>query len=174
MNFKRTLAVLMLFITLLLFVLQFFAFRLFVASNKEFLIADALKSKGTEIHTVTISSSDLYRNMPGFEWKEKNRELCINGRYFEVLKIELCNKQAILYLVNDKKENELFRSFYEHSNKKHQGFILQCLLGFSESPGLTIELNPFWREEEMRFAIFKQNTLRGYFQVLILPPKPIV
>lgn len=171
MNCKKLLAVFLLFTTLLLFVFQFFAFKVFIAGSKEYLISEALKQHAGDIQTITINADELYKSRSGFEWKEKNRELCIKGRYYEVLKIKVLKNKVIIHIVSDKKENELFRSFYEHSGKKQQGFILQCLLGFSSGQSYALNAAPYIPEETAGFVNYTCSLYQGYTRNPLLPPK---
>lgn len=86
----------------------------------------ALMQQKSEWITLTFNSEELYKDTKGVEWKENNKEIVINGKYHEVVSIEKKNGKYCVNIIDDRKENELFRDFFDKIEKKGQ--LTDCIL----------------------------------------------
>ncbi|MFO0322594.1 MAG: hypothetical protein ACK504_09230 [Bacteroidota bacterium] len=87
------------------------------AQKKQFRQTTLLQQK-TELKQIAFRDNELYNDVKGVEWKENNKEIVLNGKYYEVVSIE---KKVGIYVVNiieDTKENELFEFFFKNTERK--------------------------------------------------------
>jgi len=73
-----------------------------------------------------MSLNSLYKDVNGFSWKENNRELVVNGVYYEISKIVIEGDKAFVSIVKDTKENSLFSGFF-NSMKKNDNLLFHVV-----------------------------------------------
>lgn len=94
-----------------------------------------------ELKQMRFDADDLYKNSKGIEWKENNKEVVLNGNYYEVVSIEKKENVFLVNMIEDTKENELFKNFFEQTD--HKGQLADCilfLLGMNFVPAKVITL----------------------------------
>lgn len=171
---KRFSAILLLFL-LLLFVGRFLVFTSYIKSQKSDFRKTVLNANTKAIVTLEIPIAELYKNTKGLEWKEKNRELVIHGKYHDVVRIEKGKRSATIYLLPDTKENELYANYFEtqNSNKDTHHFLklflsLQFYCPASEN-SFTIPI-----EDVSEFSNLSQSLQKGTAADFFIPPRQIL
>ena len=120
-------------ILLMVVVFRFFVFMSYIHIKKAEFRENIISSHGNSIVSLEMPKADLFKNKPGYEWKEGNRELVINGVYHEVIAIKSHNSGVLVLLVPDRVENDLFSRFFRLHKKssEHLANFVSLLLGFS-------------------------------------------
>ena len=128
-----------------------------------------------ETEQIIISENDLFQNKNGIEWLEHNKEICVNGDFFELIKIEDSGKDKILYVIKDKKENELFSAFF--SEKSNPNEFIYHFLKITSGLDHTTYFNHHFYSQEMTQCVFlslKNNfNSADFLSGLIKPPRVI-
>lgn len=171
---KRFSAIVLLFL-LLLFVGRFLVFTSYIKSQKSDFRKTVLNANSQAIVTLEIPHAQLYKNTKGLEWKEKNRELVIHGKYHDVVRIEKGKCSATIYLLPDTLENELYAKYFEtqNSNKGTHHFLklFLSLQFFSPSPNSTFNRAV---EETSAFCYLSQGLQQGMVEDFFIPPRQIL
>jgi len=84
---------------------------------------DLLKQNLSCFEKKEILKSDLYKDKNGIVWHENNKEIDLNGEFFEVVKIEEHGTSVTLCILKDKKENDLFASYYLSKPDNKEPFL---------------------------------------------------
>lgn len=90
-----------------------------------------LIAASTSYEKKEILKQDLYKNVNGLEWHEHNKEVSINGQFYEVVKIEENKSSAIIYIIKDDKENKLFAGYFAKQKKSNDFMVNMIKLLFS-------------------------------------------
>jgi hypothetical protein len=107
-----------LFLVLLFLISSRFVFFIsYVKSQKTEFRKQLLEQNAGETKVLKFNQHQLFKDGNGFEWKENNKELVINGTYYEVISIKKNTAAYTVILIEDKEENVLFKSYF-HLNKK--------------------------------------------------------
>jgi hypothetical protein len=101
---------LILVITLITF--RFMFFMSFIRSQKSEFRHQLVKTNNSQITEIEFENSELYADGNGFEWKENNTELIINGVYHEVLGVKKINNRSKVSVIPDTAENALFQTYF--------------------------------------------------------------
>lgn len=117
-------------------IFNYLIFTAFICFKKSDFRNELLKSNITfkEIKQISVQEEDLFKNKNGIEWKEQNKEILLNGNFYEIIKIESNSNKKIITIVEDNKENELFASFFSHHSNNHIFFynLLKISFGLDE------------------------------------------
>lgn len=152
--------------------IRFLFFISYIQFQKSNLRAQLLTDKSAEILRLTFAENDVYEDQKGFEWKENNKELVINGKYFEVLKTEKVNGKIIVSVLADKAEDELINAFFDSKKNSDTDFVnlLKDFLNLTYLKDHTSSklLNLFF--PVMDFFVFKSSSLQHFYCELIKPP----
>lgn len=163
------------YILLLIFCVLTFHFLLFssyISSQKSTFREQTLNGKHNIVE-IKFSYDDIFKNKNGFEWKENNKEVIINGLYHEVVSVENFKDHIIVCVMEDSEENERFEKFFCSNNGfyKNCGELIKLLLGFTYLENIedfTFVTQIFKKEvklENFQFIDFK------YFLEQIKPPR---
>ena len=101
-----------LLVLILLLSFRFLFFISFIHLEKSNFREQLVKGNSGEIHKLFFSEADLFKNKNGFEWKENNKELVVNGIYHEVIGLVKKNGHYIVLVLNDQIENTLFQKYF--------------------------------------------------------------
>lgn len=119
--------------TLLLIILlisgRYFVFISFIEFEKPILKTEA--SNNSQTITKQIAANELYANKGGFEWKDNNSEVVINGLYYEVIEIKHSRNGYELLLRSDINESNYFETYFgveEDEDEKEKNLSLFQLL----------------------------------------------
>lgn len=107
-----------------------------------------IRSRFEKAEQIEISPSELYSNNLRLTWHDENKEICLNGVMYDILKIKNAGTKVILYAVNDEHEKDLidryldrFNTIYENWNtgKKSNNLLKNFLsLKFFQDKNLLI------------------------------------
>ena len=93
-----------------------------------------------------LLKEDLFKNKNGIVWHENNKEISMNGGFYEVVKIEEKGNLKVLYLIKDKKENDLFTSFFLNQNQNKEPLLnfvkLFLNLNYLKTTAFNFDYNP--------------------------------
>lgn len=86
------------------------------------------------VQAKSVDKRNLYTNSKGLEWCDDNKELLINGEFFEVIGIHEQGELATIYLLKDTQENELFSSYFSKQKKNNDLLvnIIKLLSGLDQ------------------------------------------
>lgn len=112
---------------------RFLFFISYIKVQKHNFRDQLIKESKNEVFEVQLAENDLFMDKPGFDWKENNKELVIDGVYHEVIAIKKINGKAIVSLIEDKAENTLFKKFFSANKSIHKNFadLIQLLLNLT-------------------------------------------
>ncbi len=111
----------MLFITA-----RFAVFSTAIKIQKKQFRQTVLAHQKDELKQICFNADELYKNCKGIEWKENNKEVVMNGNYYEVISIEKKENIFLVNIIEDTKENELFKNFFKQTDRKGQ--LADCIL----------------------------------------------
>jgi hypothetical protein len=136
---------------------RFAVLRSVVKVQKKQFRQTALMQQKNELKQLAFLPEDLYKDAKGLEWKENNKEIVLDGKYHEVISIEKKNGSYIVSIIEDRKENELFRNFFEKTDKN--GHLADCILlvvgmNFTASPQFEFKQQPIvFIEHQTRYTL---------------------
>ena len=112
---------------------RFLFFISYIKGQKNDLRQQLLSENNTALVEVEFLNSDVFENKNGFEWKEHNKELVINGIYHEIISIKKYKDHTIVSIIEDKAENSLFKKFFCMNKGIHKDFadLIQILLNLT-------------------------------------------
>lgn len=130
---KKAAAVISVFFILILLIMnvRFMLFSTYVKSQKHDFRKQAIAQNLSELIKLDIKAGDLYKNKNGFEWEKNNKELVINGVYHEVLSVSVKNGRAVVTIIPDKAENELFARYFGEQQDAQKDHTLALLFMFT-------------------------------------------
>lgn len=170
--FKRSFVI---FFTLLFTVIafKFLVFNSFIQSHKKDFREQLIEQSSEKIFVVKIALRNLLIDKPGFDWKENGKELVINGVYHEVIKIQKNDDHALISLIEDSQENELFNRYFclnkdmqdEYSDLMKLLFDLDCV---DQKTGYNIQAYFINNENEILYFMFSES---DFLEELIKPPR---
>jgi hypothetical protein len=133
-------------VLLVVLCLRFVIFETYIQSHKQRFRNDALQQNENGIKTLVMPLHQLYADIAGMEWKEQNRELIVNGSYHEVLRVDIRENDALVYIVEDAQENQLFAKFFRENvdQKNNLNLFTSFLFGLnftSRSPATVIAVS---------------------------------
>lgn len=131
--------------------------------------------KNSNVEQLSILKCDLFKNKNGLEWLENNKEILIEGNYYEVLKLEEKENIIIISLINDKKENKLFSVFFE-KNFYHNHLlelILKLHSGLNQANTFAYNCEDLVCDVKINFYFFNSFKLKKYNSKVIKPPTGI-
>jgi hypothetical protein len=117
---KNKLIGLSLVLIVCLIAFRFVFFISYVRSQKTEFRRTVIANGLHHLKRIEFPAAELYKNKNGFEWKENNRELVIDGKYFEVISVINTDNLSVVLVIEDSEENELFKK-YLTLNKTIQG-----------------------------------------------------
>jgi hypothetical protein len=112
---------------------RFLFFISYIKGQKSDFRKQILSENTKDLKQVKFSNDDVFKNKNGFEWKEHNKELVINGIYHEVISVKKYNDHTIVSIIEDKAENTLFKKFFCMNKGIHKDFsdLIKLLLNLS-------------------------------------------
>lgn len=112
---------------------RFLFFISYIKVQKHNFRDQLIKESKNEVFEVKLAESELFIDKPGFDWKENNKELVIDGVYHEVIAVKKNNGKAIVFLIEDKAENTLFKKFFSANKGIHKDFadLIKLLLNLT-------------------------------------------
>ncbi len=120
-----------------------------------------------ELQTLEIDASSI-------RWKKENKELLINGRYFDVKKITYSKDKAILTGFFDEKEDLLEAAFNENQTRKdhpvHSFRHLMLWLSPWYPPGLPALQEPIFWVTETSQPFFRLKRFQSFNDGPMTPP----
>lgn len=125
-KFKSIIALSFILIFLLIS-LRFAFFISYVKSQKSEFRKQLIASCMASVKKISIRPNQLYRSHRGFEWKENNKELVINGVYHEVVRVERHGSMHEVFIIEDKQENQLFQRYFKLNAREHNK-TLNCII----------------------------------------------
>ena len=161
---------------LLLMILVSFRFLFFVSYiqvQKSTFRQQIVSSHSEELVKLNFQEKDLFQDKNGFEWKEKNKEILMDGNYYEVMKIEKCGDHVEVSMIADKIENALFQNYFK-LNKNLQNTntnLIHLLLNLTYLNTIfQIDLRHYFQEriEQLIFVRFREQ---NYVLKSIKPPQ---
>jgi hypothetical protein len=105
---------------LLVFCGILFNYLIFISysgSQKSVLRQAALFDASQQAEIKEMAFNSLYKDLNGFTWTENNRELIVNGVYYEVIKVVVSGDKAFVSVIKDTRENNLFSDFFKSMKK---------------------------------------------------------
>ena len=111
---------------------RFIFFISFVQSQKTNFREVVLHKNQNLVSEIKFLNTDAFVNKNGYEWHENNKELVVNGFYYEVISIIKLKNSVLVKVIADKNENDLFKNYYSLNNNTKQGYVnlVKMLLSF--------------------------------------------
>jgi hypothetical protein len=144
----------------------------YLHGQKEAFRSTLLHSKSQHIKTIEVDVQRIYANCPGFEWKENNTELLINGKYFEVLEVVRQNDLFIIKVIEDSRENELTEKFLNQHEGQNEDFLilLSQILNFACPADLNdIRIQSLYGQSQ-KYLNVDLSAVTGVYATLLKPP----
>jgi hypothetical protein len=162
------------FVLLLLLVLitsRFLFFSGYLKIQKSIFRKEITSLSMKEVFVIKMTNNKLYKNIEGYEWKEKNKELVINGIYHEVISLKKNNGYSYISVIEDKAENQLFKRFFSTNKQLQDVFsdLIKLLLNIT-----FIELNEILKIQiKQDFnLIIREHVCTYSFQLILKQIKP--
>lgn len=162
----------LLLLAIMLFVgARFVVFKSVIKLQKREFRQQVLKQQHKTFKQIVVSSEDLFKDVNGLEWKEHNKEVVIKNVYHEVLAIKKVGNSYFINIIEDKLENELFRNFFDSSDKG-KGMANQLLIVFTMNFVLPQpqQIKPQLDQELEYCRASAQTPLNGFCSKTIKPP----
>ena len=150
-------------ITLIAF--RYLFFLSYLRQQKSEFRAELIRDKHNEVTVLKISLEELFRDKINFEWKNHNKELVIEGKYHEVIKVEKLEKYALVYVIEDQAENDLMSHYFKLDKSKHNqsADLIKILLShyyYNNSTSLSIRsfesaYPNHWNKTQITISSFK-------------------
>jgi len=113
----KRLVIALLFIALLGFVsFNYLAFYFWMQYQKPGSRLGALQS-GNSVEMLSVPNSELFRNSESMTWKDANKEVVMDGTYYEVLKISRGAYDTKVFVIADDKETRRHSGFFTMQKK---------------------------------------------------------
>lgn len=99
---------------------NYILFVLYQSGQKEIMREKLKSSDNVNTLTFYLSNDHLFKNKGGLEWKDENKEVVYQGKYYEILGIKRLSDCFILKLKEDIFENKLISRFtilFQNSNQ---------------------------------------------------------
>lgn len=111
---------------------RFIFFISFVQSQKTNFREDVLHNNQNLVSEIKFLNTDAFINKNGCEWHENNKELVVNGIYYEVISVTKLKNSVLVKVIADKNENDLFKNYYSLNNNTKQDYVnlVKMLLSF--------------------------------------------
>ncbi|MCC6369985.1 MAG: hypothetical protein IT236_03150, partial [Bacteroidia bacterium] len=106
-------------ISVLFVLFNFLIFSSFISINKSNFREEAIRKHNSGLIQLPMAKLQLYKNAPGIEWKDENKELVIMGQYYEVLSITTTKSGVLVTLIADTEESGLFKKYFSYAKKQH-------------------------------------------------------
>jgi hypothetical protein len=152
---------------------RFLVFTSYIHSQKTIFRQQMAKDHTHKIMTLELSEEDLFANKNGLEWKEKNKELIVNGKYHEVITIKKQGKHVFVSIIEDKLENSLFERFFaaKQGNNSFFNDLVNLLfnLTYLKNDAL-IAINVF-NKSHKNYSVSSEFLIQDFHSELIKPPK---
>lgn len=164
------------FLFILIFVVitgRFLVFTSYIHSQKTIFRSLATKDYTQKISTLELQEEDLFANKNGLEWKEKNKELIVNGKYHEVITIKKQGKHVFVSIIEDKLENSLFERFFAAKQIDNSFFndlvnLLFNLTYLKNEPLTALKAND---KGHKNHSISSEFSIQDFHSELIKPPR---
>ena len=122
MKFVKNLSPFILLLIIGVISFRFLFFISYIKVQKSEFRRQLISESNSKVIEVKFSNEDLYKNMNGFEWKEKNKELVIGGIFHEVIAVKKLKDHVIVSVIEDKAENSMFKKFFSIHKGIHKDF----------------------------------------------------
>ena len=170
MKTKRLILFSLLVFTSLLVAFHFVFFTAYINLGKSSARTNALSLINENMKILKLKKCELYQNINGLEWKDKNKELVINGIYHEVIKLVDNDGCITAYLVEDVKETNLVNRYFNlaHQHSKNLvdtgNFLLSLkylqtsspvILTTAYSSLIKMEFNPVFSNHDFKKELIK-------------------
>lgn len=174
MKKKRRLISLFLILIFLLITGRFLFFISYIKSQKPVFRSQLIQQNLSSVKPIKIDAKDLYSNSGSMQWKEGNKELVIHGVYHEVISIKKLANSVLVFVIEDKEENQLFEKYFS-LNKNRSTFVVELLkllsyLTYIQNPSFRLNSPVFSDKNETNTLQFILNQFK---MKLIKPPKRI-
>jgi hypothetical protein len=136
-----------------------------------------IRSHYIQAEEFEINPSELFADNTEMKWLDENKEICIGGIMYDIIRIVSCGTKVKLVVVNDKYEKDLmqrysdeFSNIYQQGNSgKKNNNLLKELLSFKyfQSGPLRIVLHPASFSRDLGSYL---KTCFGYLTIYTLPP----
>ncbi|MBA2611939.1 MAG: hypothetical protein H0U95_08215 [Bacteroidetes bacterium] len=112
---------------------RFVFFISYIQVQKSGFREELIMNNTQQLSEIKFTAADIYISKNGFEWKEKNKELLINGKYHEVISVTKVNDHFVVKIIADKTENKLFEKFFALNKNAQKGYVdlVKLLLSFN-------------------------------------------
>ncbi len=173
--FKRSFAGLFLLLFTVL-VFKFLFFTSFIKSHKKEFRKQLIEQSSESVFDLKIALNEILFDKPGFDWKEKGKELVINGVYHEVVKIKKFKDHAIVSLIEDSRENEMFNKYFclNKNMQNEYSDLMKLLLDFNcIEQKITYNIQAYFVDNEntSQDVIFSES---DFLNKIIKPPQKLV
>ncbi len=126
-----------------------------------------------QFKVLALPAEALFKNKAGFEWKEKNKELVINGHYYEVVTYTVTNGIANVTLLADEAETNLFSVYFSHlhNHKNSHWHLLLSLLSVQLIDSTSKFSFTKRIAESLLYKTIELDLSEGCGPKILLPPK---
>jgi len=173
-KFRQIVAVIFLAVFAIV-VFNYSFFRAYIKLKKSDFRKEIAVSFSSKLEKVEMDKCDLYRDKNAVEWVDENKEVVINGKFYEVISIVVSGNKAVISITKDEQENRMFSSFFSHQSENNvllfnilkliQGATINSVLSYNFIQGNEVA-NPQ--------PIYKKGFItHQYFFKLIKPPRYI-
>ncbi len=121
-------AIFLLIIGLIAF--RFLCFTAYLEFQKADFRTQLINSKEAHVLQLKFKAGDIFNDKDGYEWKENNNELVINGNYYEVVSVTKVKDTYTVKIISDAAEDTLFQTYFSLNNDVNKGYtdLIKLLL----------------------------------------------
>ncbi|MEO6305533.1 MAG: hypothetical protein ABIP51_20385 [Bacteroidia bacterium] len=129
----KTLLSATLLLTISIVAFRFLFFISYIQSQKSDFRKQLIFDETKQVVELTFSSEDIFIDKNGFEWKENNNELVINGAYYEVISVVMGKNEVVVKIIADEAEDDLFQHYFCLNKESKNGYLelIKLLLNFT-------------------------------------------
>lgn len=141
---KHTLPFLFLFIIIIMSG-GFILFHAYIYFQKEEFRETTLSKSKRDAVRLLFGVNDIYKNTNGVEWKELNKEVVVDGIYYEIISVKKGSTYYEVMAIEDDEENRLCQNYFtfekaskDKLNKQLLSFMfLTYIPPMQSAPGFT-------------------------------------
>jgi hypothetical protein len=134
---------------------------------------ELLKSNPCLFEKIEISKDDLFKNKNRIAWHNHNKEITIDGVFYEVAKIvDSKNNKKIVFIIRDNIENGILTTYHSNQNKKKEPlfYFVKLLLNMQHEKNINLnfKFNYLSNASHNKYILCYQDS--NYKDKIIKPP----
>jgi hypothetical protein len=131
-----------------------------------------LENQNAVIDFLALPAVALYQDNEQVTWYEQNKEIKIGTNFYEVLSVKINGDTALLSVIKDEAENDLFDSFFQKTEKQQkQAQLLTESLSFTYLRSGPLFITPILTSSTLAHRPYLLGMGQDYRQQALLPPE---